>query len=149
VAFRGSFNHTIDTKGRVIIPAKFREEIEAEGDPNLILTIFDGCVRAYPLDAWKEIEQKIDSLQETGAGMRRFRRIFIGNAFENSYDRQGRLLIPPKLKQEAELERDVVLIGQLKHFEIWDRAKYELEESLLIEDLKNEEVQKGIAQLQL
>jgi MraZ protein len=149
VAFRGSFNHTIDNKGRVIIPAKFREEIEATGDNNLILTTFDGCVRAYPLDAWKEIEEKINSVKETDTGMRRFRRIFIGNAFENSFDRQGRLLIPPKLKQDAELEKDVVMLGQLKFFEIWDRENYEQEESKLIKDLKDEEVRRGIAQLQL
>jgi MraZ protein len=149
VAFRGSFYHTIDAKGRVIIPAKFREGIEASGSSDLVLTQFDGGVRVYPLDGWKEIEQKIDSIQETGIGIRRFRRFFIGNAFESSFDRQGRLLIPNKLKQYADLERDVILIGQLKHFEIWSKEKYELEETLLMEDMQNEEVLKGIAQLQL
>ena len=149
MTFRGSYNHTIDDKGRCIIPAKFREVIETSGCNTLVLTQFDGCVQVYPLDAWKKIEFKINSLPETNRVMRRFKRMFIGNAFENSYDKQGRLLIPTKLKEYADLEKDVVLLGQLDNFEIWAREKYEKEEDLMEKDLQSLEVQNEIAQLGL
>jgi MraZ protein len=146
--FRGSSHNTIDPKGRVIIPTRFREEISQHGDA-LVVTHLDGCLVVYPYNTWLEIENKIISMAEKSAEMRRFRRIFIGSAAELTCDKQGRILIPPTLRQRAELEKEIVLVGALKHFEIWSRDKWDMEDSRLTEDMKKEEFQNEIAQLGL
>jgi MraZ protein len=147
--FRGSSNHTIDVKGRIIIPARFRDMIKVNGEEGVVITRMDECLKAYPYNAWTEIEKKILSLSVKSDAMRRFRRVFVGGAFECTCDKQGRVLIPPTLREYANLEKEIVLVGVLDHFEIWSRDRWETENSRLDEDLKKEEVRLEIAELGL
>lgn len=147
--FRGSSFHTIDSKGRIIIPARFRDIIRAGGGDGVVVTRLDKALFAYTFDEWSKIESRILSVAETSEYMRRFRRVFIGGAFDCTCDRQGRVLIPPVLRQYAELEKEIVLVGQIAHFEVWSKEKYELEVMQLEEDMKKEEVGNEIAKLGL
>lgn len=147
--FRGSSNHTIDTKGRIIIPTRFRGTIKTSGEEGVVITCMDECLKAYPYNAWTKIEKKILSLSVKSDAMRRFRRVFIGGAFECTCDKQGRVLIPPTLREYAKLEKEIVLVGVLDHFEIWSRDRWDTENSRLNEDLKKEDVRLEIAELGL
>lgn len=147
--FRGSSFHTIDSKGRIIIPARFRDIIKAGGGDGVVVTRLDKALFAYTFDEWSKIESRILSIAETSEYMRRFRRVFIGGAFDCTCDRQGRVLIPPVLRQYAELEKEIALVGQIAHFEVWSKEKYELEVMQLEEDMKKEGVGNEIAKLGL
>lgn len=147
--FRGSSNHTIDPKGRVIIPARFREAIKASGNNGIMVSKMDNCLVAYTLEEWSKIEARILSLAEKNDTMRRFRRVFIGGAFDCPCDKQGRILIPPMLRAYGELNREIVLVGVLDHFEIWSRENWEKENMSLEEDMQKEDVRKEIAKLGL
>jgi len=147
--FRGSSFHTIDAKGRIIIPSRFRDVIRSGDGNGLMISKMDSALVAYLPDEWHKIESKILSKAEKSAEMRRFRRVFIGGAFECTCDKQDRILIPPTLRQYAELTREIVLVGVLDHFEIWSRSKWEQENVMLEQDMQNEEVRNEIAQLGL
>ncbi|MGD8449911.1 MAG: division/cell wall cluster transcriptional repressor MraZ [Desulfobacterales bacterium] len=147
--FRGSFFHTIDSKGRIIIPAKFRDVIKAQESNGVMVSRIDGGLVAYTYDEWYNIETRILSLAEKSENMRRFRRVFIGGAFECACDKQDRILIPQNLRQYAELDKDIVLVGVLDHFEIWSRQSWDRENIHLEKDMKKEEVRNEIAKLGL
>ena len=147
--FRGSFFHTIDSKGRIIIPAKFRDVIKAQESNGVMISKIDGGLVAYTYDEWRNIESRILSLAEKSENMRRFRRVFIGGAFECACDKQDRILIPQNLRQYAELEKEIVLVGVLDHFEIWSRQSWDKENIHLEKDMKKEEVRNEIAKLGL
>ena len=147
--FRGSSFHTIDSKGRIIVPARFREIIKADDNNGVIISRMDSGLVAYTHTEWRKIEIRILSLAEKSDNMRRFRRVFIGGAFECPCDKQGRILIPPMLRQYAELSREIVLVGVLDHFEIWSREKWEKENLHMEKDMKKEEVRNEIAKLGL
>ena len=148
--FRGASDHTIDEKGRIIIPVRFRQVLDRLGGDGVVVTRMDKTLFAYSYGRWGEIEEKIDSQVEKGVGLRRFRRSFIGNAAECPWDKQGRILIPQKLRDYAGLEKDIVLIGVTDHFEIWDLERLDAENTLLEEeDLEKEEVKDEIAKLGL
>lgn len=147
--FRGSSFHTIDAKGRIIVPARFREVLKADQSESLMLTRMDSALVAYTMGEWLKIEKRILSLAEKSASMRRFRRVFIGGAFECTLDKQDRTLIPPALRQYAQLERDIVMVGVLDHFEIWSKALWDQENQSLEADLQKEDVRNEIAQLGL
>ena len=136
--FRGSSFHTIDSKGRIIIPARFRDVIKADGQNGLMVSRMDQGLVAYTFSEWFKIES-----------MRRFRRVFIGGAFECNCDKQDRILIPPILRQYAEFDKEVVLVGVLDHFEIWARENWEKENINLEKDMKKEDVRNEIAKLGL
>ena len=103
--FRGSSFHTIDAKGRVIIPARFKDVIKADGGEGLMISRMDNCLLGFVFSEWRKIETKILAMAEKNDNMRRFRRVFIGGAFECNCDKQGRILIPPSLRQYAGLEK--------------------------------------------
>jgi MraZ protein len=147
--FRGSSFHIIDPKGRIIIPSRFREAIKEGGGDGVMITRMDRALFAYTFDAWGEIESRILSLAETSEYMRRFRRVFIGGAFECMSDKQGRILVPPTLRQYGDLEKEIALVGQINHFEIWSKDRYEEEVKQMEEDMKKEEVSIEIAKLGL
>jgi len=147
--FRGSSFHTIDNKGRLIIPARFREFITSKDGDGVMISRMDNCLVAYPFKEWRNLENRILSLAETSENMRRFRRVFIGGAFECSCDKQDRILIPQSLRQYADLDKEIVLVGVLEHFEIWARQKWEQENTELEKDFKKEEVRNEIAKLGL
>ncbi len=148
--FRGSSYHTIDSKGRIIIPARFRDLVSGADGEGLMLSKMDGSLVAYPYDKWNEIEDRILRLAEKSAAMRRFRRVFIGGSSDCPLDKNGRILVPPSLREYGNLEKDIVLVGVLDHFEIWARDKWDAENRRLEEeDLQNEEVLNEIAKLGL
>ncbi|MDL1967675.1 MAG: division/cell wall cluster transcriptional repressor MraZ [Deltaproteobacteria bacterium] len=147
--FRGSSFNTIDSKGRLIIPARFRDVIKAGGGDGVIVTRLDKALFAYTFDQWSKIESKVLAISETSEYMRRFRRVFIGGASDCYCDKQGRILIPPVLRQYAELEKEIVLVGQIAHFEIWSKENYEQEVVQMEEDMKKEAVSNEIAKLGL
>ena len=146
---RGSSFHTIDNKGRLIIPARFRKFIKSKDGDGVMISRMDNCLVAYPFKEWRNLENKILSLAETSENMRRFRRVFIGGAFECSCDKQDRILIPQSLRQYGDLDKEIVLVGVLEHFEIWAREKWEQENIELEKDFKKEEVRNEIAKLGL
>jgi len=149
--FRGSSTHNLDDKGRIMIPARFREVISASGDESIMVTRMDGALFAYALPEWSKIEARLMSVAETSESMRRFRRAFIGGAFDCTLDKQNRILIPPVLRDYAELrpKKEVMLVGQLNHFEIWSSERYEKELKQLEADLKKEDVAVEVAKLGL
>lgn len=147
--FRGSSFHTIDPKGRIIIPARFRDVIKASGADSVMITRMDNCLFAYTHDQWGKLEQKILHLPEKSEAMRRFQRIFIGGAHDCRCDAQGRVLIPPFLKKYSGLEKEIVLVGVLDRFEIWSRENWDRENGLMEEDMGGDQVRHEIAQLGL
>lgn len=147
--FRGSSFHTIDSKGRIIIPARFRDVIKAQESNGVMVSRMDGGLVAYTYDEWRNIETRILSLAEKSENMRRFRRVFIGGAFECACDKQDRILIPQNLRQYAELDKEIVLVGVLDHFEIWSRKSWDRENIHLEKDMKKEDVRNEIAKLGL
>lgn len=147
--FRGSSFHSIDPKGRLIVPARYRDVIKASGTDGIVVTFLDECIVAYTVDVWNQIENRILALPETTDKMRRFRRIYIGLATECLCDKQGRVLIPPTLRQIGKLKKEIVLVGVLDHFEVWSRDLWEGEKALLEEDMQKEDVRNEIAKLGL
>ncbi|MDH3721218.1 MAG: division/cell wall cluster transcriptional repressor MraZ [Desulfobacteraceae bacterium] len=147
--FRGSSFHTIDSKGRIIITARFRDVIKADGSYGVMLSRMDGALIAYTYDEWRKIENRILTLAEKSESMRRFRRVFIGGSFECPCDKQDRILIPQNLREYAEFEKDIVLVGVLDHFEIWSRDSWNRENMDLEKDMKKEDVRNEIAKLGL
>ncbi|KRM24027.1 hypothetical protein FC90_GL001271 [Latilactobacillus graminis DSM 20719] len=117
----GEFHHTIDTKGRLIMPAKFRESL----GPEFVLTRgMDNCIFGYPLSEWEQLEAKLKKLPLAKKDARAFVRFFYSAAVECSPDKQGRVTIPTTLAKHADLEKDCVLIGVSNRIEIWSQSKW-------------------------
>lgn len=121
--FIGEYNHTIDPKGRLIVPAKYREEL---GEAFMITNGNDGCLNIYPEEAWETFLGKLQLLTNTEA-KRKIVRKFVSQANRVEADKQGRILIPPALRGYAGLEKDVVLAGAIDKIEVWDRKRWENE----------------------
>ncbi len=124
--FRGINAVSLDSKGRMTMPTKYRDGLVAKTDSALIVTIDteSKCLLLYPLNEWEAIEAKIQALPSFNSAARRIQRLLIGHATELDMDSNGRILIPPLLRDYALLEKRVMLIGQGKKFEIWDEAQW-------------------------
>ena len=120
--FYGEYQHSVDAKGRVIIPSKFREGL---GEKFIVTKGLDNCLFAYSLEEWSNLEAKLKSLPFTDKDVRAFVRFFFAGATECETDKQGRILIPQNLREYAGLEKDVYVIGVSTRVEIWDKAKWE------------------------
>ena len=120
--FMGEYNHTIDAKGRLIVPAKFREIL---GDNFIVTKGLDGCLFVYPNDEWTRFEEKLKSLPLTNKNARQFTRFFLAGAAACEVDKQGRILLPQVLSEFASLEKDVVLVGVASRIEIWSRERWD------------------------
>jgi MraZ protein len=131
--FRGRFEHIVDSKGRVSIPAKFRELLAEKYDDRLILTNFDRCLVAYPYEEWRVLEERVSSLSMVKKEVKAFQRFFISGATECPIDKLGRILVPPTLRDYAQLGRNVVFAGMLRKFEIWSKERW-------LEEIKRSEV---------
>ena len=129
--FMGQYEHTIDAKGRTIIPAKYREGL---GETFIITRGLDGCLYLYPSDAWQEFADKLHSLPSTLQN-RKIQRQFLSKAMEVSLDKQGRILVPALHREMADLEKDVVFVGMMNRVELWDKARYNTEETEEDEEL--------------
>ncbi len=119
--FTGEYNHTIDPKGRLIVPAKFREEL---GEAFMITNGNDGCLNIYPQKAWEAFLEKLQLLTNTEK-KRKIVRSFVSKASSMELDKQGRILIPTALRGYAGLEKDVVLAGCIDKIEIWDKKRWD------------------------
>src|SRR5581483_2307588 len=124
--FRGRFEHAIDGKGRVSLPARYREALAALRDDQLVLTTSDeACLRAYTRQAWREFEEKLAQKPSLDPRVRRVTRHYVGNAQECQVDSMGRVLIPSSLRDYAGLARDTVFVGQVRFIEIWSKDRWQ------------------------
>ncbi|MDX1386496.1 MAG: division/cell wall cluster transcriptional repressor MraZ [bacterium] len=122
--FRGRFEYTIDEKGRTSLPAKFREVLSANYDERLMITSFDQCLWAYPLPEWQEIEEKIAALPQFRSQVKALQRVFVSGATECPLDKQGRIIIPPTLREYGGLKKEVMFVGMTKRIEIWSKERW-------------------------
>ena len=120
--FMGEYNHTIDAKGRLIIPAKFREAL---GDEFVVTKGMDGCLFVFDNSEWQAFAEKLRSLPMIDKEVRQFTRFFLAGAASVEVDKQGRILLPAHLREFAGLEKDVVLVGVGSRVEIWSKDKWE------------------------
>lgn len=117
----GEFKHTLDTKGRLIIPAKFREEL---GDKFVITRGMDGCLFGYTQTEWALLEDNLKTLPLTKKDSRAFVRFLYSAATECEFDKQGRINIPASLREHADLEKKCVLVGVSNRFEVWSEDRW-------------------------
>lgn len=120
--FRGVTELNLDAKGRMAMPTRYRERLIERSEGRLVITIDteERCLLIYPQPEWEAIEQKLDALPSFNSQARRVQRLLMGHATDVEMDGNGRLLLPPPLRQYANLDKQVVLIGQGKKFELWD-----------------------------
>jgi len=123
--FRGANKLTLDVKGRMVMPTRYRDRLQELCGGKLVITVDkDQCLLIYPLPDWEEIERKLMRLSSFDPLTRRLQRLMVGNATDLELDAHGRLLLPPKLREFGLLTRDAMLIGQGLHFELWDEARW-------------------------
>ena len=126
--FRGHYDHAVDDKGRVAVPARFREALSGLQEERLVVTKFRvggrRCLDVYPIDARLRFEEDIRKKPKFDPRMVRFQNYYLGSACECSLDTHGRILIPPVLRKYAELKRDIVLVSALEKFRVWDQEAW-------------------------
>src|SRR5205085_6810074 len=123
--FRGATKITLDDKGRMVMPNRYREQIAELAQGKLVVTVDkDQCLLIYPLPEWEQIERKLMSLPTLNATARRLQRLMVGHATDLPLDGHGRVLLPPELREFAKLGRHGMLIGQGNRFELWDEARW-------------------------
>lgn len=123
--FLGRYEHTIDDKGRISIPSRFREILRVSYDERLIITTYDGCLYAYPIKEWKEIENKAVSFDMVRPEDKNFMRVFFSGAMECNVDKLGRIVLPPTHREYAGIKKEVIFAGMLKRIEIWSKERFE------------------------
>ena len=129
----GEYHHNIDTKNRLIIPSKFREEI---GDRLIVTRGLDGCLFVYSIDKWSDISSKLDTLSFTKRDARNFTRFFLSGATMCEVDGQGRIVIPPSLISYADISKECTIIGVNDRLEIWATSKFEFIMSDNLEEIE-------------
>ncbi len=123
--FRGANRLTLDVKGRMVMPTRYRERLQERCGGKLVVTVDkDQCLLIYPLPDWEEIERKLMRLPTLNPEARRLQRLMVGHATDLELDGHGRVLLPPQLREFGLLTRDAVLIGQALRFELWDEARW-------------------------
>lgn len=137
--FRGLHEHAIDAKGRTSLPVRFREQLAAstdgQGEASLIVTTgIDRCLVAYPVAEWQAFEARLAALPQFDPAVVQLKRIYVAGASECGIDRHGRVLIPPMLREYAELQRDVVWAGMVTTIEIWAKERWSHEVQVSRED---------------
>ncbi|MCY4420190.1 MAG: division/cell wall cluster transcriptional repressor MraZ [Gammaproteobacteria bacterium] len=148
--FRGINDLNLDSKGRLSIPARYRESIQEKCNGSLVVTAdTDRCLLIFPLPEWELIEQKLTDLSRDKQH-RRLQRLLVGHATECEIDGQYRVLLPPPLRNFAQLDKHAVLIGQGKKFELWDRDSWEkMRESWIKEEKKSNEITASLENLSI
>ncbi|MCU4674221.1 division/cell wall cluster transcriptional repressor MraZ [Catenovulum sp. 2E275] len=125
--FRGANAITMDDKGRITIPTRYRELLQEECSGQIVCTkdVSQPCLLMYPLHEWEQIEKKLRNLSDTNPAERRFKRVLLSHVMEGEVDKNGRLLISNTLRKVIGLEKQIMLVGSLNKFEIWDEAVWQ------------------------
>ncbi len=126
-AFSGKYYYRLEEKGRLIIPAPLREIISLRYGPRLYITnaLFDKCLQIYPEEEWAKLEEKVRTLPGMLEEVRLFKRRVIASAQECTMDKQGRILIPSALREDAGINGDIVIVGLIEKIELWDRKEWD------------------------
>ena len=119
--FMGRHSHNIDSKGRVIIPAKMREQL---GEHFVVTRGFEECIAVYSMEAWEKVMEALAQLPSNQKSARRIKRMFLSYAVEVEPDKQGKVIIPSDLREIAQLDKEVLVVGQENHVEIWNVDKW-------------------------
>ena len=134
--FRGRYGHAIDGKGRVSLPARFREALANSKEEMLVATTSDEpCLQAYALGAWKEFEEKLGQRGQFNPSIRRLTRHYVGNAQDLPIDGMGRVLIPPPLREYAGIQKEIVFVGQVRFIEVWSKEGWEKARTQVLDGL--------------
>ena len=135
---RGQFNHSVDAKGRMIVPTKLRYGL---GDSFILTRGMDGCIYGFPYESWSQFEDTLkDQPSLTSKDMRKVRDYFVGGSHEVELDSQGRVIIPQPLRDSAKITKDVTVVGNIDRIEIWDRSVWEARNTAIeseMEDIMN------------
>jgi MraZ protein len=125
--FRGQFTHSVDAKGRISLPVRFRDQLTGASDPRIVVTpaIFDACLHVYPIKAWEEFEAKVNELPSLDRHAVRFRRLYVSAAVECELDGAGRLLVPQELRTHAKLDKDALWAGMGPKLELWSKPEWD------------------------
>jgi MraZ protein len=146
--FRGLHDHTIDAKGRISLPVRFRELLSGQGDERLIITTaIDSCLVAYPVAEWQAFEERLAKLPQFDPNVLKLKRIYVAAATECPIDKQGRVMIPPELREYAALQKDVIFAGMVKTIELWSKVGWQENARLSREEATD--VAKALASLGL
>lgn len=121
--FKGEFSHAIDTKGRLIIPAKMREQL---GESCVLTKGFDQCLTIYTQEQFEALSEKLTSKSQTNSKVRAVTRFLLGSAMDVEFDKQGRVLVPAALRQHAQLKKEAVVVGGGDRIEIWSREQWDI-----------------------
>jgi len=134
--FRGRYQHTVDPKGRLSVPAKFRDVL-AQYDGSLVVVPNEHCLEVHPLEEWQKIEARLRERSIFDPDVREFSRLYVSRAKDVTLDGAGRILLPPDSRQQAGLQKEVTLVGGgLMRFEVWDRGRFDEYERTGTENLK-------------
>ena len=149
--FRGVSNLSLDAKGRIVLPARYRERLVEISNSQLVVTIDTDqpCLLIYPLNEWELIEEKIEALPSFNPTTRRIQRLLIGHATDVEVDTNGRMLLSNPLRDYAQLGRKVVLIGQGKKFELWDEVLWTQRMDEWLGDNTDAQMPEALAELTL
>ncbi len=130
--FKGQFNHSIDAKGRLIIPTKLRGGL---GESFVLTKGLDGCLYGYPNDEWQNFEENLRKISNSNKNGRKLKEYFVAGAIDCEFDTQGRIIIPSYLRDAANLKKDVAIIGNIEKIEIWDVDTWEARKTSIEEDM--------------
>ena len=131
--FRGVTTLSLDTKGRLAVPSRYRDVLLAQGDGRVVVTADPSkCLLLFPLLEWEPIEKKLNSLSSFNAQSRSLQRLLVGNAADLELDATGRILLPPMLREFAGLDKSVVLVGQGTKFELWNESSWQTQMDLAL-----------------
>ena len=126
--FRGQFVHSVDAKGRISLPARFRDVLVGDHNAGFVIApaVFDPCLHVWPMKTWEVFEQEVSKLPSLDPNAVRFRRMYVSAAVECELDKAGRVLVPPHLRERAELDKSEALwAGMGRNLELWSRARWD------------------------
>jgi MraZ protein len=126
--FRGHFRHGIDPKGRVSIPARFRDVLRDSAEGAVVIARGDECLEVHPLSRWSEMEQRLLAMPEFDEAVEDYQRYYVSRGLDTAVDPQGRILVPPDYRSYAGLDKEVLIVGMSTRFELWDPERWDASE---------------------